>query len=152
MANQLDIIGAAGKKPYYDFIDLSEFRPELTGKVRVRVNPSRAIRKRLEVAQKEREALVAERAKPEGERAPDLVAREETLGQEFNAIAAALIPQSDTDDAPITVEQLDAFLEGGEDTDDTLQRWFLQEVFTKVYAYFLSPLTLRNKLTPGKTP
>lgn len=152
MANQLDIVGAAGKKPYYDFIDLSEFRPELSGKVRVRVNPSRAIRKRIDAAHKEREAILQERAKPEAEQSADLAAREQALGQEFNTLAASLIPATDTGDEPITVEQLDAFIEGNDETDDTLQRWFLQEVWTKVYAYFLSPLTLRDKLTVGKTP
>lgn len=151
MANQLDIVGAAGKKPYYDYIDLSEFRPELSGKVRVRVNPPRAIRKRIDAMHERGKELEAERAKPEAERDEKLGKWEKELGIEINTLVASLIPSSDTDDTPITVEQLDAFLEGDDETDDTLQRWFLQEVWTKVYAYFLSPMTLRDKSKVGAT-
>lgn len=150
--SQLDIVGAAGKQPFYDYIDLSEFRPELSGKVRVRVNPPRTIRKRIDAGHKEREAIAEARALPVSEQPPDLDAREKALGAEFNALAAALIPQSDTDDAPITPAQLDAFLEGDDEADDTLQRWFLEQVWGKVYAYFLSPATLRRKSKVGETP
>lgn len=149
--NQLDLIKATGKQPYYDFIDLAEFRPELEGRIRVRVNPPRAMRKRMDAANKRREELKAARelAGEDADALAALDAQEKELGAEFNALAAALIPQNGASDTPITPEQLDEFLNGDDETDDTLQRWFMEQVWTKVYEYFLSPVTLRTKSKAG---
>lgn len=186
MANQLDIVGASAKKPFYDFIELSEFRPELDGRIRVRVNPTRAFRKRLDAANALRTELegakgnverdippvvglipstrkrIAELEKQDPQHADleglrqsltELEQKARGLGEQFIALAAELIPLHDAgDDTTLTAEQLEEFLEGVDETDDTLQVWFMEQVWKKVFEYFLSPGTLRLKSALGAIP
>jgi hypothetical protein len=189
---QLNIVRAAGQRRFYDWIDFGEFRPELAGvKVRVHVNPPRAVRRNLEEVhkriwelQEELKALSTEASKLEVEiseakereplpgvvmQSPEGISKQERLdriseriaainaerlplGIRNNEIVASLLPTSDTDDTPLTIEELGVFLEGDDTDDDTLEVWFLRAVWAKVYDYFLSSVTSQGKSKVGNTP
>lgn len=136
--NQLDIVKAAGHQPFYEQIDLGEWRAELAGtKIRVRVNPTRKVRREMQELYERSQTLGKD---PDA--ASDAEAKE--IGTRYNAIVASLIPRAETGDETITPAELDAFLAGGDDDDDSLQQWVLTQVWQRVYQYFLSARASRN--------
>jgi hypothetical protein len=151
---QLNIVRAAGQRRFYDWIDFGEFRPELAGvKVRVHVNPPRAVRRNLEEVHKRIWELQEElKTCTDPERIEAINAERLPLGIRNNEIVASLLPTSDTDDTPLTIEELGVFLEGDDTDDDTLEVWFLRAVWAKVYDYFLSSVTSQGKSKVGSTP
>lgn len=150
---QLNIVKAAGQRRFYDWIDFGAFRPELAGiKVRVHVNPPRAVRRNLsEIHAKIAELNEELKTCEDEERRAVIQAELKPLGERNIEIIASLLPTSDTDDTPLTVDELNEFLKGDDTDDDSLEMWFMTTVWVKVYEYFLSPVTSQSKSTVGNT-
>lgn len=117
MANQLDLLKATAATPLYEEIEFSAFHPTATGSVRVRVNPSRAMLRKMNAA------------------------RQKDDKSAYIELTAQLIPRTREGDEPLTAAELDQFLEGA-DTDDTVfGEWLMQEIWERVGKHFLDART-----------
>jgi hypothetical protein len=152
--NQLSLVKAAGQQPFFDWIEFGEFRPELADlKVRVRVNPPRSVRRNLSEIHSTMLRLNDElKTCTDEARIEEISAELKPLGERNVEIVASLLPTSDTDNTPMSVEAFNEFLKGDDDDDDTLETWFMRKVWEKVYNYFLSVAPSQVKSQVGNTP
>ena len=115
MSNTLQQLQAASIKPVYAVIDLADYDASRAGKIRVRVNLTKAMRREMQEAQ---------------ENADDNEAGLRLL--------AKLIPRADDTDAPLTYDELKQFIESGDDGDELFVTWFINAAFAKVRDHFLA--------------
>lgn len=155
--NQLDLARATAKKPIYDTIPYADFYPSVEGSLRFRVNLSRAMwtewlalgaeSERVEAIQKSESATEDEKA---AARVQLAAANERAL-----AFIASLIPTSETDDTPVTLDALKQFIARNESDEDDLHfaDWLIAQITQRVGEYqqqhFLSRLKSRNGFAPG---
>lgn len=158
--NQLDLALATAKKSIYETIPYSEFHPSLEGSLRFRVNLSRAMwtqwvalgeeSDRLEAVLKSEAATAEEKA---AARVQASEANERAL-----AFIASLIPTSETDDTPVTLEALKEFIARNANDDEDLHfaDWLIEQITRRVGEYqkqhFLSRMKSRNESAHGDIP
>lgn len=110
----LDLLKQTASLPLYDEIQFSEFHPSLTGSLRVRINPSRAMMRQMNMA------------------------REQNDTNAYLELTAQLIPRERNSDEPLTRAELEAFLEGEDSDDTTFGMWLTQEIWERVGKHFLA--------------
>lgn len=110
----LDLLKQTASTPLYEELQFSEFHSSLTGSLRVRINPSRAMVRQMQAA------------------------RAQSDTNAYLELTAQLIPRERHSDEPLTRAELETFLEG-EDTDDTtFGAWLTQEIWERVGKHFLA--------------
>ena len=114
MANTLDTLKAASVKPLYEEIKFSEFHPNMTGVLRVRVNPSRKMARELQQAQANNDNAA------------------------YVRLTAQLIPRDSDTDTPLSFEEFSAFIEGADDDDAAFSSWLMRTIWERVSAHFLA--------------
>ena len=115
MSNTLQALQMASIKPVYAVIDLADQDASREGKIRVRVNLTKAMRREMQAAQDNQDDNEA------GLR-----------------LLAQLIPRDDTSDTPLTYDELKQFIEGGDDEEELFVTWFINAAFEKVREHFLA--------------
>jgi len=114
MATQLDLLKATASRPVYEQIDLAGFHPSIEGQIRFRINPTRQMWNEIQAA------------------------GESGNNDEFIRLTASLLPRSDEDDTPLTVDEFKEFLEGNPDADPLFPFWLAKEMYARIKKHFLA--------------